>query len=606
MSNQEIKSDNFRIGEVFSSFYVVPDYQREYVWEAEHVEQLLDDINAGFPVETKNAPEYFIGSIVVCRSETGAFELIDGQQRMTTLFLIICAIRNHIKSLDQEFSEGIEGNLELMNRQIKDIGLSTDIKRGNTSYRVKLQYKDSSNILEKIAEGNFRENNDESTRSIKNIGVAYNTILDFLKSFSKDVEAINKFYAHLLTKVKLIRIETPDVAQALNIFETINDRGVGLDSMDLLKNLLFALTNPDDFDKLKESWKKLQGILFDKKEKPLRFLRYFILSHYDGADDLRENNIYDWFNKNKDKTRHDEDPIGFVDKLIEAANAYCYFLNGVDATGNQSRYMENLKILGGRAARQHLILLLTGWHLSKDLFDRLACEVENLLFTYIIVREPAKTYEKKFIRWAGELRKIEDESELEEFITKHFSKDKTELLSRFDLAFKDLRYHSVPKYRLRYILAKLTQHLDLRAYGEGSSHSWLKNYIDPKIEIEHVFPQQPDKDAKAEFGDCDDPDDPIANYLGNLVLLEESYNSACGNQPYSEKRKYYSESQFLWTEILGGKNKASVGKNTKIGNAVKECEDYPEWNKDAVKKRQDEIGRLARVIWGLDDQHRPE
>lgn len=596
MSNQEINSKNICIGDVFKSFYVVPDYQREYVWESEHVEQLLNDI------DTDNASEYFIGSIVVCRRETETFELIDGQQRMTTLFLIICAIRNHIKSLTQEHSDDIKRILEYINQQIKNVKYS-DGKTQN-SYRVKLQYRDSSNILEKVAEGDFLKNGDESTLSVKNIGVAYNTILNFLKSF-EDFEAINKFYGHLITKVKLIRIETPDVTQALNIFETINDRGVSLNSMDLLKNLLFTLTNPNDFDKLKKSWQELQTILFDK-EKPLRFLRYFILSHYDGVDGLNENKIYDWFTGNKDKTRHDKDPIEFVDELIEVANAYCHFLNGLGATGNQSRYMQNMKLLGGRAARQHLILLLAGRHLSKDLFDRLASEVENLLFTYIIVREPAKTYEKKFIRWAGELRKIEDEPELEEFITEHFSKDKTELSlsSRFDLAFQDLRYHSVPKYRLHYILAKLTQHFDLQVDSEDKRFISLENYIGKSFEIEHIFPKTPSPAAKNEFGDHKDSE--IVDRLGNLVLLEKSLNKVVGNKPYSEKREGYNQSDFLWTKILGGKDKALVGNNTAVNRAIKECEDYPEWNEYAVKKRQSEIGRLARVIWGLDDRHHPE
>lgn len=598
MSNQEIKSNNFRIEEVFSSFYVVPDYQREYVWEAEHVEQLLDDINAGFPVETKNAPEYFIGSIVVCPREENIFELIDGQQRMTTLFLIICAIRDYIHPLDGEYAKNIE-------RKIIDTDTNTSGIMRNL-YRVELQYEDSSNILKEIARGNFSEHGNKSTRSVKNIGVAYNTITHFLKSFSEDVDAIKKFYGYLINKVKLIQIETPDVAQALKIFETINDRGVSLDSMDLLKNLLFMKTTSGDFDKLKKSWEELQNILFDHKEKPLRFLRYFIFSHYDGVDGLHGNDIYGWFTKNKSKSGHEETPIQFVKELINTANAYCNFLKGFDANGSANRYIENLKTLGGRAARQHLILLLAGRHLSEDLFDRLACEVENLFFTYIIVREQAKTYEQNFIPWAGELRKIRDELELEEFFTKHFAKAKTELSSRFDLAFQELRYDSVRQYRLRYILAKLTQHLDLRAYGEGSSHSWLTSYINPEIDIEHVFPQQPDEDAKAEFGDCEEPDDPIANYLGNLVLLEESLNGSCGNKPYSKKQEYYNQSKLLWTKILGGRDKALVGKNTKIDKVVKECEDYPEWNKDAVKKRQGEIGRLARVIWGLDDQRRPE
>src|SRR4051812_39699621 len=92
MAELTIQSQDIKIADVFQSFYVVPDYQREYVWETEHVEQLLSDINAELTGNNAvTAPEYFIGSIVVCPGNEGVLELIDGQQRMTTLFLVLCA-----------------------------------------------------------------------------------------------------------------------------------------------------------------------------------------------------------------------------------------------------------------------------------------------------------------------------------------------------------------------------------------------------------------------------------------------------------------------------------------------------------------------------------
>ena len=108
MSVQSIQAHDLNIANVFQAFYTVPDYQREYVWQTEQVEQLLSDINAevsGSNVTT--APEYFIGSIVVCPGDGGVLELIDGQQRMTTLFLVLCAIRDRICELGQTPSAAI-------------------------------------------------------------------------------------------------------------------------------------------------------------------------------------------------------------------------------------------------------------------------------------------------------------------------------------------------------------------------------------------------------------------------------------------------------------------------------------------------------------------
>ena len=83
----------------------MPDFQREYVWETEHVEKLLQDVQDEFYDEDNRLTpdrEYFIGSIVACKDTAGVYQLIDGQQRMTTIFLVVCAIRGQLAELGVE------------------------------------------------------------------------------------------------------------------------------------------------------------------------------------------------------------------------------------------------------------------------------------------------------------------------------------------------------------------------------------------------------------------------------------------------------------------------------------------------------------------------
>jgi hypothetical protein len=103
MPEQSIQSDDMALKRVFQDFYRVPDYQREYVWgeadpkgqKGDEVEQFLRDIYGEFENATAHtAPEYFIGTIVVCPSSDDVYDLIDGQQRITTAFLTLCAIRD--------------------------------------------------------------------------------------------------------------------------------------------------------------------------------------------------------------------------------------------------------------------------------------------------------------------------------------------------------------------------------------------------------------------------------------------------------------------------------------------------------------------------------
>ena len=588
MTTQHIQSEDISVAGLFQSFYTVPDYQREYVWGTDHVEQLLNDILGEISETAPNqAPEYFIGSIVVCPGSSGVLDLIDGQQRMTTLLVSLCAIRDRLNVL-------ADGGLSVLNSQIADASVDTSGEE-TQRYRLDLQYEDSGNALVSIARGEPIKG--PMTRSMQNIANAHQVVTKFLTSeFGDEANAVRRFYGYLTNKVKLIRIQTEDVAKALKIFETINDRGVGLNSMDLLKNLLFMKATPAQFDQLKDIWKELQDTIFEMDEKPLRFLRYFIFSRYD-VDVLREDEIYGWFSRNEANAGYGSAPIEFARELLSAARAYRNFRLGKDERGNANRYLDNMRLLGGKAARQHLILLLAGRNLSPELFDRLAQEVENLFFCYVITREPTRNFERNFARWANELRVIRAAEELDEFIVRRFAKEKANLSARFDDAFSRLADGSLQRYRLRYVLSKFTQYVDLQAYGETEGTRWLNNYTSGGFEIEHIFPQQPCAEAAEEFGKPEDIE--IANKLGNLVLVEKSINGTLGNRPYSQKRKVYPKSKLLLTCALS--ERPRIGANTQIDRAVSAIDPFTKWNEATVNERQRFLVAFARVVWGISE-----
>lgn len=587
MTVQLIQAQDLNIAGVFQAFYVVPDYQREYVWQSEQVEQLLADITAELGGSTAtSAPEYFIGSIVVCPGPDGVLELIDGQQRMTTLFLLLCAIRDRIEELGQTASNAIRHQIAAESVDAN----GQDVFR----YRLDLQYEDSGDVLVEIAEGRLGQRRN-ATRSIANIANAYQVAKDFLGTqFGDDIAAVRGFYGYLNNKVKLIRIQTEDVAKALKIFETINDRGIGLNSMDLLKNLLFMKASRDQFGRLRDVWKELQDTIFTTGEKPLRFLRYFIHSRYD-VTTLREDETYGWLTKNEALCGYATAPLRFAEELRSAALAYSNFVQGNDKNGRKSRFLENLNLLGGSRARQHLILLLAGRHLPEHLFDRLCAEVESLFFAYVITHEPTRSFEWNFVIWAADLRKVRTEAELRAFFDERFAAAKRSLSARFTEAFRRLTTADVPKYRLRYILAKLTQKIDLDGFGENPGTMWLDRYAGPDFEIEHIFPQNPSPEALTEFGVYEDPE--IAARLGNLALVERPINASLGNRPYSLKRPVYGESRALLTRAIA--RRPEVGTSTQIDRAVASLDPYFDWNEKAVASRQEQLVALARRVWDI-------
>ena len=274
----KIESNDLAIAQIFKDFYAVPDFQREYVWDREHVEKLLEDVLDEFYDEDARlieGPEYFLGSIVSCRDHAGIFQLIDGQQRMTTIYLVLCAARDALRDVADKPTRVLEAQIS---DAYSDPKTGEDLER----HRLTLQYEDSGGILEKLVRADQPVSDlPETTESVRKILAAYRTIREFFSVNLRDEPAeIKKFLVAFTGRIKLIRILTPTITNALKVFETINDRGVGLNAMDLLKNLLFMKTSSEDYPKLKDRWKTLIDVLDDCGEKPLRFLRYYIMSHY--------------------------------------------------------------------------------------------------------------------------------------------------------------------------------------------------------------------------------------------------------------------------------------------------------------------------------------
>lgn len=587
-TQQKIESLDLSLGKVFSDFYVVPSYQREYVWDDAQVEKLLLDIHDEYSENGDGDSEYFIGSIVVTPTGDGTFELIDGQQRITTVFLILCSIRDRLVELAPESST------EALNTQIAATD-TDDFGNDVFRYRVELQYQDSSRVLEHVAEeGSKALETEPTTRSVKNILDAYRVIGSFLRTeFGQDEKKLRSFYAYLTKRVKLIRVGTGSVAHALKVFETINDRGIGLDSMDLLKNLMFMHATSAQFDDLKNEWKEVVDTLFGK-EKPLRFLRYFIFANYN-VDRLKEDEIYSWFVKNAELCGYVGDPMGFVRELREAAKVYALFVEGKDPQGKVNRYLMNMRYLSG-AARQHFILLLAGRHLSPNRFTQLARHLENLYFAYIITREPTKEFERSFALWAQDLRAVDSDVEFEEFIHRRFDAAKEGLAARYRLAFQELNESSIQKYRMRYVLGKLAQHVDERAWSGKEHLTDLSQYVSAGTEVEHILPQKPLQDSLDEF----DRVDLLSEYvhkLGNLTLLEKPINASVGNGAFHTKIKAYRQSNFLLTKSLAGP--IEVGKNTAVDRAVRDLEVFDTWYSKDIDRRQEMLGRLALKVWDM-------
>jgi len=588
----KIESSKLSITEAFKNFYyVVPPYQREYVWQEKNVSQLLNDIYDEY-IDDRNS-EYFIGSIVVNKREDGTYEVIDGQQRVTTLFISLCALKRIFKdSLDHL---AIIEEL-LTSPTINDKG---DVIRNS---HLELQYEDTADVLNSLLYE--KELSRTLTGSSQHIKDAFETIYEYLKVNFQKQEDLVKFYGYFMHKVNFVQIETPSVSDALKIFETINERGVGLNPMDLLKNLIFRQLDRKDFQKINSEWKIITKTLDKNKQKALRFLRYFIMGNYEvkGSKDsevIREDEIYEWIIKNADICGYENDPFKFVKKIQEGADAYTSFFRGVTLDGENSMELENIRNLGGGAFSQHLVLLLAAKDLPKDLFLHLVSQIESLIFYYFITKTPAKALEARFSKWADDLREVvkstEQQNALNEFIERTFISEKKRLENDYRTMFINLTINSLQRYKIKYILAKIAQYIESKRIG-GEGAGDLGRYIDKQIEIEHILPNTPTEELITPFGDVEN----YNNYkikLGNLTLLEKPHNIVAGRDYFEKKKDIYKQSTFYLTKSLAQKD--NVGNDTTVTRINDKLIEFDKWLSEDIEKRQEMLLMLSKEVWDI-------
>lgn len=600
-----IENHKYSIEEAFKECsYIIPDYQREYVWTDKEVNQLLEDINE--QIDTGSMKEYFIGTVLVSPTQQkGQYEVIDGQQRLTTFFLLLCALRHLLQK---------EPEAQLLNRLISDsYTTSSGIE---TRLKLDPRYENASEVMSKLVEINgepmavrsgILAAGIASFGSLENLVNAYASLYRYLQDNYDDVAKLKKYWLYLATNVVFIQIST-DVSSALKIFETINERGVGLNSMDLLKNLLFTQVTPDQFSKLKDEWKKITSPLEKGKEKPLRFLRYFLMANYPVKNDkgesvIYEDKIYDWF-INKDNAAlcdYSGKPFEFVRKVIRNVEHYINFTNGLGNDGKPNLAMDSLKRLAGGAFSLHYVLLLAAAPLPKPLFDHFVTQLESFLFYYIFTKTPTKDLEKNFSTWADEMRAIaalgDDAAQKEKinaFVAEHFQRNMDGKAQELSDALKRLTLHSMQQYRTRYLLARLAQHVDLAFSGVKTPGS-LEPYT--TLEIEHILPDTPTTELQTLWT----AENPVAIYddyknrLGNLTLLEKPHNIIAGNNFYAEKLKIYRDCNNYLTRSMA--ELATVGQNSSVSRINEKLEAFPTWNAANIDKRHALLMILAQDIW---------
>ena len=567
------------------SSYIIPDYQREYVWEEENVKALLDDIIGACNHSFEK--QYFVGTIVVYKTNS-KFEVIDGQQRLTTFFILICAL----KKLHDEMHENSKVLSDLIYSTVTD-DMGVDVE----SYHLELQYQDASGYLEKIYKDTAKKE-DAQTESEKKIYEAYEYIYRTIKNEFTTVEELRKFKGFILKKVLFVQIETKDMSDALKIFETINQRGVGLNPMDLLKNLIFMHVKRENFKELNLRWAEITRTLEKINEQPLRFLRYYIMAQYDTSSQkdgiMREDQIYDWLLQNNDQCQYREKPFRFVELMTEGVKKYAEYLNPTDDADGDA-HLKNISMLAGGKYKLHLQLMLAACNMNQEALSKFKEVLESIVYYATITRTKTNTLERQFAQWCSLIRNIHNIDELNNFINKSVYPAVEDWKAEYKLIFMNLGMDTIQQYRIRFILGRIGKYVEVQCQSKGDAAIGIKEYTGKGVEIEHIMPQTCANPGRYKLKT--EEYDAKKNKLGNLLLLEKSINASIQNDKYEDKCKDYEKSKFYLTKSI--KNLKNVGNNTAVNKMNKRLKAWSEWNGDSITERQELLYNLGEEIWGI-------
>ena len=564
----EIKCEKKVIREIFNMWYFIPDYQRAYFWDTDQVRDLLDDTISAYR-ENKEA-QYFLGSMVLKINEKSdnnvsytEYELLDGQQRITTVFLILACMRDMLTDYPQ-YQNSLAGFVY----QAEDAILQQP-ERMRIIFNIRSDVRDFVNEHIKPLHGTCdsallkdKMQAKDVNISIRNMANAMLVAHEFLEENKSEIIG---YLSYFLNKVLMIYVATEELQDAFQLFTVLNNRGVKLSSSDILKAENLKELSAADRTSWATRWEEMETYFGEEFDKFLSHIRTILVKKKQTTTLLKEFDEFVYSNQEYDRT--------------------------------QKKYVPRTPIL--RRGRDTFELLYSYYHTYQEVFDTDHSVVtgDYEITNYLKLMEtgfgadywiaPVLDYYRKYRRrgfvaflkaldrklsadWITAatptvrmenvnaiLREIEASQDSAALLqSKTFTINKSD----FERVINgDIYGRSFAKYLL----------LKLDLIYRGSSTPMIPQAI---ASIEHILPRNPSADSQwvKDFSAAEREE--WTNKLGNLVLISRRKNTAQGNRDYVEKKEKYFE------------------KNIEMfPNSIRIYQNYPEWKLSDLKKNHSDV-----------------
>jgi uncharacterized protein with ParB-like and HNH nuclease domain len=587
--------------------YTVDYYQREYSWQQKHIEQLVTDLATAFlneyqsqheRTEVENYNSYYLGPFVLSE-KSGKRSIIDGQQRLTSLTLILVFLNNL-----QKF-HGVDEAVESM---------IFSEKFGKKSFNIDVPERIA--CLQSLFETGEYSLPDDADASTMNMVERYD---DIVEAFPKEIDAsvLPFFIDWFKERVVLVEILAYSDDNAYTIFETMNDRGLNLTPTEMLKGYLLSRFKDDGLRKTtNDFWKQsiitLQGI---DKEEDQKFIQAWLRAKY--AVTIRQSKagsqnedfekigtrFHNWFRDNLKIMGLDKDSQSDFNGFVNGN--YKYYLNAylriAKAKETLTQGLESVHYIQqwGIASSLRDPLLLAPL-LPTDTVD-VANKKINLVAKYIeifCVRRSInfRTFGATSIRYTMYtlVKELRDKSfdELE-----YILKGKLAAMDEEWHAFSRFRLHGQNKIFVKYLLSRLSGYVDQLAGENTDFGNYYHKGAGKPFEIEHIWNNN-FSDYTEEFQQQNDFDD-YRNRLGGLILLPKGTNQSYGKKSYDIKRGHYIKENLLVKSLCPLTYENNPNFKKLISEHGLPFKAHEEFKKTDLEIRQALYQAMCEKIWTL-------
>lgn len=549
---KEIKTDKLFVNKVFENWFRIPEYQRPYVWERDHVLELLEDVNTAMQDDSES--EYFLGSIVFNIKENSKnnqkfqeYDLLDGQQRLTTLFLLIAVGRDLSEDEDlrktcSEFMYQKENKFKGIPERLRIVfDIRDDVKEFINKY-----VKEDKGTL-KDEELKELSNSKRIDKSIKNMA---NAILTIKEYYNINNINLGEFYEYLFTKVLMVYVASEDLDDAFKLFTVLNDRGVKLRSSDILKASNLKEVEESEREKYAKIWEDLENQFGDYFDNFLSHIRTILVKTKAKKNLLDEYEKLIYKNNLLSKGKNTFD---FVKKYKEIynlvlENSYFDKFNNYD--------IDNLLTVMKETFPSDIWVPPLLKYFEKFRYENIDVFIKKIerkaSYEWIMQYTPTKRIENM----NAIIKIIEDANNSDDVLNKdELNQVKTDKLKQ------TLQEEIYGRRFARYILYKL-EYLRL-----GNTQ---KINIPKHISVEHILPQNPEENSQWVKDFSEEERKEWTDKLGNLVLISRIKNSSLSRLDFKDKQEKYFK------------------KSIEVFPCVSKIMQNNEWDLDTLKQNQEE------------------